>query len=188
MEARDPSPPKCYQCSAFQTAIPPSAEVHAKSASYTEPMMEHCIINQQIKPFASAAEAVGKCITSYDPSCLVATESARSTCLYASRHQPARGSPDRVFGWHPDRTPFGPTGKRFSPVVGGGKWPTNSLLCPYLNASRAGLTREGTDPLFHSIDLSIQARQSKSKRFLRQFFMPRVRAPAGYLTSLISCL
>ena len=52
--------------------------MHAKSASYTEPMMEHCIINQQIKPFALAVEAVGKRITSYDPSCLVATESARS--------------------------------------------------------------------------------------------------------------
>jgi len=106
--------------SAFQTAIP--IQVHAKSASYTEPMMEHCIINQQIKPFALAVEAVGKRITSYDPSCLVATESARSYVPIAwSRHQPARGSDGIQI---PDRAPFGPTGARLAVAASGfpGSW------------------------------------------------------------------
>jgi len=137
--------------------------------------MEHCIINQQIKPFASAAEAVGKCITSYDPSCLVATESARSTCLYASRHQPATGSPDRVFGWHPDRAPFGPTGKRFSPVVGGGKWPTNSLLSPHLNAWQPQLGASRARAPTHCSDPSIDLTRPEQKQ--------KILAPVFYVSS-----
>jgi hypothetical protein len=83
-----------------------------------------------------------------------------------------------------------------SSVVGCGEWPTNSLLCPYSNASRQ--PQLGADPLFHiSIDRSIlytmaatwlgreKAKDSCASFF---FFMSRVRAPDGYLTPLISCL
>jgi hypothetical protein len=62
--------------------------------------------------------AVGKCITSYDPSCLVATESARgSDGIQIGRllDRPVRGARQTVFA-----------------VVGGGKWPDKFLALPIL--------------------------------------------------------